>query len=138
MIMDEQVAIDRITETENLTDNLEDQAANWLIDWGISQAKQLVSNIKDEDLAGDKLNAVMAVMRSLNQIAGGYMDKPASALADDIRSFLTLYSNAFGAENTVTSKAIRDAARTIARQSPRETMQTLIDLAAPGPAAAHV
>jgi hypothetical protein len=133
--MNEQVAIDRITETENLTDNLEDQDASWLIDWGINHANQLISSIKDDEMAGSKLNAVMAVMRSLNQIVGSYMDKPASALADDIRSFLTVYSNAFGNARTITSQEIKDAARTIGKKSPRETMQTLINLAAPCAAA---
>jgi hypothetical protein len=31
--MDRQTAIDRITEPENLTDGLEDDDANWLLDW---------------------------------------------------------------------------------------------------------
>src|SRR5262249_5634933 len=67
--MDRQTAIDRITETENLTDGLEDDDANWLLDWGIAQVDGLVTGIKDEDEAGEKLNQLMSVMRTLNQIA---------------------------------------------------------------------
>jgi hypothetical protein len=86
--MDRQTAIDRITETENLTDGLEDDDANWLLDWGIAHVDGLVTGIKDEDAAGKKLNQLMAVMRSLNQIAADRAAKPSDALAADIRAFL--------------------------------------------------
>jgi hypothetical protein len=54
--MDRQTAIDRITETENLTDGLEDDDANWLLDWGIARVDGLVTGIADEDAAGEKLS----------------------------------------------------------------------------------
>jgi len=38
--MDRQTAIDRITETENLTDGLEDDDANWLLDWEIAHGRR--------------------------------------------------------------------------------------------------
>ncbi len=95
--MDRQTAIDRITETENLTDGLEDDDANWLLDWGIAQVDGLVTGIKDEDAAGEKLNQLMAVMRTLNQIAADRAAKPPDALAGDIRTFLERYQQAFGA-----------------------------------------
>ena len=95
--MDRQTAIDRITETENLTDGLEDDDANWLLDWGIAQVDGLVTGIKDEDAAGEKLNQLMSVMRTLNQIAADRAAKPPDALAGDIRTFLERYQQAFGA-----------------------------------------
>jgi len=103
--MDRQIAIDRITETENLTDGLEDDDANWLLDWGIGHVDGLVTGIADEDAAGDKLNQLMAVMRTLNQIASNRAAKPPDALAADIRTFLERYQQAFGAPETVTSTA---------------------------------
>jgi hypothetical protein len=95
--MDRQTAIDRITETENLTDGLEDDDANWLLDWGIAQVDGLVTGIKDEDAAGEKLNQLMSVMRTLNQIAADRAAKAPDALAGDIRTFLERYQQAFGA-----------------------------------------
>ena len=95
--MDRQTAIDRITETENLTDGLEDDDANWLLDWGIAHVDGLVTGIKDEDAAGEKLNQLMSVMRTLNQIAADRAAKPPDALAGDIRTFLERYQQAFGA-----------------------------------------
>jgi hypothetical protein len=47
--MDRQTASERITETENLTDGLEDDDANWLLDWGIARVDRLLAGITDED-----------------------------------------------------------------------------------------
>jgi hypothetical protein len=103
--MDRQTAIDRITETENLTDGLDDDDANWLLDWGVAQVDGLVTGIKDEDAAGEKLNQLMSVMRTLNQIAADRAAKPPDALADDIRTFLERYQQAFGAPKAAPSTA---------------------------------
>ncbi len=40
--MDRQILIDRLLESENLTDNLEDEDANVLIKWGIAQLDHLI------------------------------------------------------------------------------------------------
>jgi hypothetical protein len=150
--MDRQTAIDRITETENLTDGLEDDDANWLLDWGIAQVDGLVTGIKDEDAAGEKLNQLMSVMRTLNQIAADRAAKPPDALADDIRTFLERYQQAFGAPKTATPSAAlpahataqasqgvnqgvnqaAQAASKIAGMSPKEAMQYLLSLAQAG------
>jgi hypothetical protein len=103
--MDRQTAIDRITETENLTDGLEDDDANWLLDWGIAHVDGLVTGIKDEDAAGEKLNQLMSVMRTLNQIASDRAAKPPDALATDIDAFLERYQQAFGAPKDATPTA---------------------------------
>jgi hypothetical protein len=103
--MDRQTAIDRITETENLTDGLEDDDANWLLDWGIAHVDGLVTGIKDEDAAGEKLNQLMSVMRTLNQIAADRAAKPPDALAGDIRTFLERYQQAFGAPKATATPA---------------------------------
>jgi hypothetical protein len=65
--MDPQAAIDRILETENLTDGLEDNDANWLLDWGINSLPALIGEMEDEDAAGTKVNDLMSVMRKINQ-----------------------------------------------------------------------
>lgn len=101
--MDRQTAIDRITETENLTDGLEDDDANWLLDWGIAHVDGLVTGIKDEDAAGEKLNQLMSVMRTLNQVASDRAAKSPDALAGDIRTFLERCQQAFGAPKDETA-----------------------------------
>ena len=50
-VMDEALAIERITETEKLTDGLDDDA-NWLLQWGTSRVGGLIAGIADEEAAG--------------------------------------------------------------------------------------
>ncbi len=131
--MNEESAIERITETENLTDSLEDQDANWLLDWGIGHLHDLISSIEDEDAAGEKVHDLMAVMRKLNQIAGDKTVKAPNDLAEDVREFASLFAKTFGQTKIA---AVKDehyvkAAGAIKQQSPREAMQTLIKLVSP-------
>jgi hypothetical protein len=135
--MDRQIAIDRITETENLTDGLEDDDANWLLDWGIGHVDGLVTGIADEDAAGDKLNQLMAVMRTLNQIASNRAAKPPDALAADIRTFLERYQQAFGAPETVTPTVVpaQDAKTSPTANQPSSTPTALPTAPATGAAA---
>src|SRR4029077_16396034 len=120
---DKQTAIDRITENENLTDNLEDDEANWLIDWGINKATEAVVSIRDEGAAGDKLDAVMSVMRKLNQIVGSKDAKQPTALAEDIRALATMHADAFGATPTLTVPSLDDAAKQVKQKSPQEALE---------------
>ncbi len=127
--MDEQRAIERITETENLTDGLEDADANWLLDWGIGHVHDLIHAVEDDDAAGEKIHALMAVMRKLNQIAADRAAKPPKALSDDIRAFVSLYANAFGKARKLKPLDYEQTAELIREKSPREAMQILISLA---------
>jgi hypothetical protein len=132
--LDKQTAIDRITENENLTDNLEDDEASWLIDWGIKKATEQVASIKNDDTAGDKLDAVMAVMRKLNQIVGSRAAKQPNVLAEDVRSLATMYADAFGSARTLAAPNLNDAAKQIKQKSPQETLEYLLNLVEPGSA----
>jgi hypothetical protein len=128
--MFEQVAIDRITETENLTDNLEDDAAEWLISWGVSQAKTLISGVQSVDDAGDKIDTVMTVMRQINQIAGAPADD-ATQLASDIEAFAALYSQTFNVIKPLSVDDYQRTAATITGQTPQEIIQQLLTLVNP-------
>jgi hypothetical protein len=134
--MDQQIAVDRILETENLTASLEDSDANWLLDWGISHVPRLIGHIQDDEAAGTKVNELMAVMRKLNQIAGESAEKPAEELDKDIKELAALYSKAFGAIRMLGADDFKRAAGEIRQRSPLETMQFLIDFVARGSPAA--
>lgn len=136
--MNEEAAIERITETENLTDSLEDNDANWLLDWGIGHLHDLIGSMKDEDAAGEKVHDLMAVMRKLNQIAADKEVKAPNDLAEDVREFTSLFAKTFGQARTA---AVKDehyvnTAGIVKQQSPREAMQTLINLVSPTASAA--
>jgi len=127
--MDVQQAVDRILENENLTNNLEDDDAEFLLTWGTDHARALVPNIADDEQAGEKVNQLMAVMRSLNQIAGS-LD---AIDPDDLQTFRERYEAAFGAP----AAPVDLAAEKLAALSPREAIEQLLTLVAPpAPAAA--
>ena len=94
--MEEQAAIDRILETENLTDGLEDDDANWLLDWGINLAPGLIGGLDDEELAGTQVNRLMAVMRKLNTLVADRQARPAEELSGLLADLASSYRLAFG------------------------------------------
>ncbi len=129
--MNEQAAIDRILETENLTDSLEDDDANWLIDWGIERVRPLIAGIEDDEAAGEKVNQLMAVMRRLNQITADRKVKSAAELAADVDLFLAAYGAAFGRMRSLGSGEAVSACVAIKTMLPLDTLQRLIALAEP-------
>jgi hypothetical protein len=129
--MNEQTVIDRITETENLTDGLEDEDANWLIDWGISHACMLIQNLEDDETANTKLIELMAVMRRINQITADRNDKPGEVLAKDIRLLTEDYVRAFGQVQTMSIEVYQNMAAQLSGKSAREVMQSLINWLSP-------
>jgi hypothetical protein len=134
--MNEEMAIERITETANLTDALEDDDANWLLDWGIGHVHDLIGDVKDDEAAGKKIHALMAVMRKLNQIVGDCAVKSSKALSEDVQQFVKLYSKAFGKAKKLKSDDYKRTADAMQGKSPIELMQMLISLASTGKPAA--
>ncbi len=94
--MDKERYTERILETENLTDELEDADANWLLDWGTARLDTVLQGVKDEETAGNRVNALMAVMRKINRITGGYASQSPQALAEDLAALRDLFAAAFG------------------------------------------
>ncbi len=88
--MDQQVFIDKILETENLTDNLEDKPADALLKWGTAQVGKLIQGVDDDEAAGAKVNDLMHVMRGLNSLAGNPADVTHEKIADLINRYMTL------------------------------------------------
>ena len=66
--MDTQPFKERMLEIENLTDELEDSEANWLLNWGAAQLDWVLHGVKDQETAGQKANALYAVMRKINRM----------------------------------------------------------------------
>lgn len=109
--LDKERFIERMLETENLTDELEDADASWLLDWGIGKLDEVLQGSGEEDTdantaaaaaaaeaavaAGSRVNALMAVMRKINRIVGSYADKSPQALARDLRGLYGLFDTAF-------------------------------------------
>jgi hypothetical protein len=109
--MDKERFVERMLETENLTDELEDSDANWLLDWGTGQLDQVLQGIVDEEAAGNRVNALMAVMRKINRMTGSRQRRPAVDLSADLLALTGLFSDAFGTARQA-SQEERSAAAT--------------------------
>src|ERR1041385_8939475 len=112
--MDRQLLIDRLLEAENLTDNLEDDAANTLIKWGIGQIDHLIKGVNDEEVAGDKVNDLMALMRGINSTAGN----PSAASQEKLHELLERYAQTFGKAHQIRSEERRVGKECRSRWSP--------------------
>lgn len=135
--MDKQAAIDRILETENLTDGLEDEDAKWLLDWGINHVPALIGNSTDEQVAGVKVNQLMAVIRKINQIVADRQDASGVDLAEAITSLAEVYAQAFGRARPLASEAALSLAASLSVRTPRQAMQALIEAVQPVGSSSH-
>lgn len=127
--MDKERFTERILETENLTDELEDADANWLLDWGVNKLDTVLQNSPDDETSGSRVNALMAVMRKINRIVGGYADKSPASLAEDLSSLRDLFATAFETagvpvlEKTPTENDA--AAKSLSALTPRQVLEFL-------------
>jgi hypothetical protein len=119
--MDHQLFIDRLLETENLTDNLEDDDANLLLDWGVAQIAGLIKDITDHEAAGEKINGLMHVMRGLNSVAGN----PAGASHETIADLLSRYRQSFGETIQIADTEYRSIAERVSNMQPGEAVNFL-------------
>jgi hypothetical protein len=124
--MDKQAAIDRILETENLTDGLEDDDAKWLLDWGIGFLPALIGELEDEDAAGAKVNELMAVMRQINQIVADRNAASPEDLADAVVALAEAHARAFGGNRPLKPEDPSKLAALLAAQPSRQAMLALI------------
>jgi hypothetical protein len=98
-------AVENILENEALTSNLDDDAAQALLDWGIAcaqmiaQSTEWLSDIEAEDAMSPRLRAIRRMMRHVNQwipqrLEAGSEDNAAS-LAKIIEQATVIYGKDF-------------------------------------------
>jgi|ERR1041385_7775802 hypothetical protein len=121
--MDRQLLIDRLLEAENLTDNLEDDAANTLIKWGIGQIDHLIKGVNDEEVAGDKVNDLMALMRGINSTAGN----PSAASQEKLHELLERYAQTFGKAHQISEEEQKAVIEKLSQMQPGEAVKYLLD-----------
>jgi len=119
--MDRQLFVDRLLETENLTDQLEDDDANSLLNWGISQIDGLIDGIDDDDTAGEKISQLMHVMRGLNSLAGNLTGASHETIVD----LLDRYGAMVGQTMEVEQDERRSVAEQISNMQPGEAIRFL-------------
>jgi hypothetical protein len=121
--MEKQAFIDRMLETENLTDNLDDDAADDLLKWGISQLDFILADAEHDQAARERVQALMQAMRSVNRIVGG-LPAAAPAQVDELDAH---YARAFGKSTSATSPAQAAVAAEVSGLQGREAVKFLLD-----------
>jgi hypothetical protein len=123
--MDKERFVERMLETENLTDELEDSDADWLLNWGTGQVDQALQGIADEEAAGKRVNALMAVMRKINRMTGSRQRRSAEDLAADLLALTGLFSDAFGTARQTSQQERSAAAARLATLPTGEALELL-------------
>jgi hypothetical protein len=131
MAIDEQALIERILEAENLTDNLEDEAASQLLKWGTSQVGQLVKDTDDEARLGETVKGLMAVMRQINRLAGNLGSASVADLAAGLGRLAKLHTQAFGYAPDASAVALKATATALTRTTASEAVPLLLKWLAP-------
>jgi hypothetical protein len=120
-MIDQQPFVDRMLESENLTDELEDEDADWLLNWGIGQIGEAIKAAADMDAASEKVNALMQFMRLLNRLGGN----PTSA-SSVIPELLEIHSAVFGASPSPGEMERRRAVETLSTMTSRQAMEFIV------------
>jgi len=122
-LVDRQVLIDRLLESENLTDNLEDEDANVLIKWGIAQIDHLLGGINDEETAGTKINHLMNLMRQVNSIAGN----PSTISQEKLLKLLEQYSQTFDKAHQISEDERKAVTEKLSQMQPGDAVKYLLE-----------
>ena len=122
-VVDRQILIDRLLETENLTDNLEDEDAKVLIKWGVEQVDTLIDGIDNEEEAGVRINHLMQLMREINTIAGN----PSTASEDKLSKLNDSYSQTFEITHPIDTDTFTDMTEKLTEMQPGEAVKFLME-----------
>jgi hypothetical protein len=119
---DPQIFIDRMLEVENLTDALEDEDAEYLINWGVARLKEGLGKIEDREAAGEYTNNLMGFMRTLNQISGDLEN----IRAEDLAVLADHRQKTFGAAQVQATETYDEVATRLKGMKPRQVLEYLL------------
>lgn len=124
-MIDQQRFVERMLESENLTDELEDDDANWLLNWGTGQIGEVTKEAADIDAATEIVNALMQFMRLLNRIGGN----PAAVSPGIIPELLKHHSAVFGTAHAPDENETRQVSESLLAMTSRQAMEFIINWA---------
>ncbi len=119
--MDRRRCQDLLLENESLTDNLDDDSARALLDWGLARLDELPADQgapQDEHFA-----ALVQLMRGVNRLAASLPD----ATAEDLAALLAHHRSAFGAARLADAQACSQMAQSLAAMPLTEAVTALLD-----------
>ncbi len=121
-MIDPQNFIEHMLEAENLSDYLEDDDADYLINWGVAQLKEKIAKIENTPSAGEFANNLMGFMRTLNQVAGNLEN----VRQGDLAKLAEYHQKTFGAGRDPAAKDYQEAASRLKAMAPRQAMDYIL------------
>jgi hypothetical protein len=122
-MIDLKILTSRMLEAESLTDNLEDDDAKYLLDWGVSQIPIIIGETTDIEYANQRVSFLMRAMRTLNRIAGNWPDLEPGQLVE----LLENYTGAFSAELPAAGVDYQSAVAAVSNMDIRQAVEYLIN-----------
>jgi hypothetical protein len=120
--VDRQLLIDRLLEVANLTDQLEDDAADALIRWAVAQVDRLIAGTANLEVIYVKMQGLMKAMRSINLLAGN----PRNASSDALADLLSGYQEALGAARAASEADRAALLKAISSMQPAQAVEYII------------
>lgn len=124
--MDTQKYRNRLLESENLTADLEDTEADWLIQWGIAQIAIVTDGVMEESIADERISALMTFMRRTARTVARKDRRTPEELANALRESGNFYAQAFGGCRLLSPDDYRQAAVHLRSSSTLEAIQLLV------------
>jgi hypothetical protein len=125
--MNTQPYLDRLLENENLTADLEDAEADWLIQWGIAQIDIVTEGLTEETAADEKISALMSLMRRISRTVARKDRRTPAELAEGLCELETMYAQAFGQTQPHSPADGEQAAARLQAISALEAIQFLVE-----------
>ena len=126
-MIDTQPYIDRMLEIENLTADLEDDEAEWLLHWGLDQINVVCDGLVDDAERDEHVHALMAFMRRLNRTVARKDRREPEMLAEELNELGGLYAQAFGQSRPLSPNDCRHTADQVKRLPAMDALQTLVE-----------
>ena len=124
--MDKKIFIERLTETENLTNELEDPDAKWLLAWGIKHLDDALQDFDDENTASAKVTALMAILRRTNRLVGNRRNVDAAILESEQDALEELFIQAFGWKEIYLREDLSRSANLFRLMTSREALEFVL------------
>ena len=124
--MDKSRYVERMLGVENLTDELEDDQADWLLKWGVARMDDALAVAGDDpEAAGNQANALMAVMRKINRLTAARQRADMDTLVEGLVELSELIGAAFSSPCEVTPDECRAAAALFGAMTDQEAVEFL-------------
>jgi hypothetical protein len=125
--MNTQPYIDRLLETENLTADLEDVEADWLIEWGIVQISSITDGLSEEGVADEQVSALLSFMRRASRAVARKDRRTPAELVEALNELGSIYAQAFGRCRLLSPAESERAATHLKELSSLEAVQFIVE-----------